>query len=225
MKPWISQFSFVLASASPRRRDLVKLLNIPFEITASGVDETLGPGETTPALVARLSRAKAAAAQTLEPDATIVAADTDVELDGTILGKPRDTDEARAMLLALRGRAHSVYGGMTVTHRAYQETRVVHSRVWMREYSEAEIDAYLATGDALDKAAAYGIQHPVFQPVAHIEGCFANVMGLALCHLHNLLAHHGSLPPPDIECHLHPEHDCTVVRLLSARENAAISLR
>jgi septum formation protein len=92
---------------------------------------------------------------------------------------------------------------------------VVHTRVWMRNYSDAEIEAYVATDDPLDKAAAYAVQHRVFQPVALAEGCFANVMGLALCHLHNALSEHYPLPEPAFECHLHPDKDCTIARLVA----------
>ncbi len=215
---------FLLASASPRRRELLRLLNLPFEVLPTDIDETPQPLETPTSLVMRLSRLKAKAARSHYPDMTVIAADTDVELDGAILGKPRDRQEARSMLRALRGRAHTVHGGITLAApnlalppgaRGGGETFVVHTRVWMRDYSEAEIEAYVATGDPLDKAAAYAVQHHVFRPVARVEGCFANVMGLALCRLHNALALHYPLREPCLECHLHPDTDCTVARLVA----------
>ncbi len=221
----MSQPNLLLASASPRRRELLRLLNAPYEACSTDIDETPRPGETAPDMVERLSRAKAEAASAEHPDRTVIACDTTVELDGAILGKPRDAEEARAMLRALRGRAHSVYGGMTIVNptrppahnRTGGEgtTLVVHTRVWMRDYTDAEIEAYIATGDPMDKAAAYGVQNPAFHPVARVEGCFANVMGLALCHLYNTLEQHYSLPEPCLVCQHHPDQDCTVAKLVA----------
>lgn len=215
---------FLLASASPRRRELLRLLNLPFEVSPTDIDETPHPLETPAGLVTRLSRLKAEAARSNYPDRTVIAADTDVELDGAILGKPRDGQEARAMLRALRGRTHTVHGGITLAmpdpsvpagEKGGAVTFAVHTRVWMRDYTDAEIEAYVATDDPLDKAAAYAVQHPVFRPVARVEGCFANVMGLALCRVHNALASHYPLLDPCLECHLHPDTDCTVARLVA----------
>jgi septum formation protein len=220
----MSQPEFLLASASPRRRQLLRLLNIQFEVMETDIDETPFPGESAPGLVTRLSRLKAQAAQAQYPDCIVIAADTDVELDGAILGKPRDQDDARAMLRGLRGREHSVYGGITIGDPTFHSqakgsrggmTLVVQTRVWMRDYSDTELENYVATGDPLDKAAAYAVQHPLFRPVARFEGCFANVMGLALCRLWQALAATHPLDDPCLECHLHPGKDCTVVRLVA----------
>ena len=204
----------VLASASPRRRDLFKLLSINFTSIATNSEEVRLPGEPAPDMVARLSQAKAVAAHTLFPDALVIAADTDVELDDAILGKPADAGEARAMLTALRGRDHFVYTGLTLADGATTATEVIHSRVWMRDYTDAELDAYVATGDPLDKAAGYAVQHQGFQPVARVEGCFANVMGLPLCRLYHALAHHTRMPPPSLPCLLHPEENCSIEKLV-----------
>lgn len=212
----MSQTKFLLASASPRRRELLRLLNVPYNVCSTDVDETPRVDETASALVVRLSRAKADAARAQYPDATIIACDTIVDLDGMILGKPRDKDQANAMLHALRGRAHSVYGGITVSNSHHTESQVTCTRVWMRDYSDAEIEAYIATGDPLDKAAAYAVQHQIFRPAAHIEGCFANIMGLALCHLYEMLARKNPMPAPALNCHQHPENNCTVARLVAA---------
>jgi septum formation protein len=211
----MSDRTLVLASASPRRRELLRLLNYPFETLSTNVDEAPEPGERARAMVERLSRAKAQAARRQRPAAVILALDTDVELDGTILGKPIDAANARAMLEALRGRAHSVYSAFTLAADTGLETRLVHTRVWMRQYSDAEIEAYVASGDPLDKAASYAVQHLSFRPVERVEGCFANVMGLPLCQLYHALARHVHLGEPQIECHRHPEQDCSVEYLVA----------
>lgn len=204
----------ILASASPRRRDLLKWLDIQFESISTDADETRIEHETAPAMVERLSRLKAQAAYARFPGALIIAADTDVERDGAILGKPRDAKEAREMLRALRNRAHSVFTGLTLADENACETELVYSRVFMREYSDAEIEAYIASGDPFDKAAGYAVQHQGFQPVARVEGCFANVMGLPLCRLYHALARHAQMPPPHLECIAHPEENCSVEKLV-----------
>lgn len=214
---------FLLASASPRRRELLRLLNFPFESTNSDIDETPLNGESASSLVSRLSRLKARAASQRFPECIVIAADTDGELDNTILGKPRDTNEARAMLHALRGRDHIVHGGITVSappppdsvdEMRRETTLVTLTRVWMREYTDAEVEAYVATGDPLDKAAGYAVQHRSFRPVDRVEGCYCNIMGMALCKLELVLAQDFSIPEPCLECHLHPAVDCTIPRLI-----------
>jgi MAF protein len=209
--------TLVLASASPRRRELLRLLGVPFVSGTTDADETRQPEESAPAMVERLSRLKARTAQadSHHSGALVIAADTDVELDGAILGKPRDEADARAMLHALRGRAHNVFTGVTLADGAELETELTHSRVWMREYSDAETDAYIASGDPFDKAAGYAVQHPAFKPVARVEGCYANVMGLPLCRLYHALARRIPMPPPTLECLLHPEVACSVEKRLA----------
>jgi len=180
----------VLASASPRRRELLAALGLPFVIAVAEVDECQQPGELPAALVQRLSRAKASAVALRHPDGVIVAADTVVVLDGAVLGKPADAEDAARMLRALRGRAHLVYSAVTALDATTgrEATELCESRVWMRDYGDAEIGAYVATSDPLDKAGAYAIQHRGFAPVARIEGCYASVMGLPLGHLARALA-------------------------------------
>lgn len=207
-----ANFFFVLASGSPRRREFLKLLDIPFIVAPQEIDETPRPAETPAALVQRLSRQKAAVVlpvlSTLRPpptsagafeplrQAVIIAADTVVVFGDKILGKPADTVQARQMLQALRRKSHQVYTSFTLAipaaaalalsvpaadgQRDVFVTRLHQSRVWMRPYSDAEIGAYIASGDPLDKAGAYGIQNETFAPVARLEGCFASVMGLPL---------------------------------------------
>lgn len=228
----------LLASASPRRRDLLKLLSLDFSSRAANVDEIPQRGETALELVTRLSRAKANAPT---PASTLViGADTAVEItvgpgyqssqtnnktgSHKILGKPRDVAEAIRMLKSLRGRSHLVHTGVTlldpeVPHDSKSnlpdQTFCITTRVWMRKYSDSEIDSYVSSGDALDKAAAYGVQNTQFRPVASVEGCFANVMGLPLCRLYHALANHVEMPYPQIECHLHPEVNCTIEKLIN----------
>jgi septum formation protein len=207
----------VLASASPRRRELLKLLNVPFESISTDADESRVDGESAPAMVERLSHLKADAAQKHCPDALIIAADTDVELDGIILGKPGDPIEADAMLRSLRCRTHNVFTGFTIADGVARETGLVHSRVLMRNYSDTEIETYIASGDPFDKAAGYAIQHPFFSPVELVEGCVANVMGMPLCRLYHALARHTDLPPPSLNCVSHPETNCSVAYLLKTK--------
>ena len=186
---------FILASQSPRRRQLLALLGYPFEAVVSGVDEDLhlDAGPATYVLRTAQQKAEAAAHLLPAPDAAaraiIIAADTTVALDGAILGKPADADEARRMLLSLRGRTHHVHTGMCLVEAGGgREVAAVHTTaVTMRDYSAAEIDAYVATGDPLDKAGAYAIQYASFSPVAALDGCYLNVVGLSLCGLILLL--------------------------------------
>ncbi len=168
----------ILASASPRRRELLGHLGLPFEVQPADVDETLRPGEAPATAVRRLATAKAA--MLAVPGAWVVGADTLVTADGGPLGKPSDAEEARAMLLRLRNRPHQVLTGVAVIGGG--KTLVSHTQtgVAMRGYTPEEIDAYIASGDPFDKAGAYAIQHPTFRPVKMINGCYCNVVGLPL---------------------------------------------
>jgi septum formation protein len=171
---------FVLASRSPRRRQLLAALGLEFTIDASDVDETPFPDESPAELVCRLCRVKAAAVAERHPDEVVLAADTLVVLEGSTLGKPADALEAVAMLTALRDRVHVVYTAVCVMNGQAAETRVSATDVKMRAYTDAEIEAYVETGDPLDKAGAYGIQDPQFAPVESWDGCYAAVMGLPM---------------------------------------------
>lgn len=202
--------SILLASASPRRRELLSLLGLTFSVVVADVDETDGDDESPPAMVQRLSRAKALAVAARHPQALIIAADTTVALDGESLGKPADPAEAKAMLLALRGRLHQVYSGLTAAQDSRILTDLVESDVWMRDYSDEEIARYVGSGDPLDKAGAYAVQHVGFHPAARVEGCFASVMGLPLCHLARVLARQGVAVPVDVPavCQAHTGLAC-----------------
>lgn len=204
-------FPLILASTSPRRRELLALFEMPFSVRSADVDEGRRPGETPAGLVQRLSRDKAAAVAGTVSAGLIVAADTVVVWRGRILGKPAGDNEARLILRRLRAEPHRVYSGLTVQDAASgrRVTRLNETRVWMRPYSDAEIDAYVASGDPLDKAGAYGIQHRGFRPVARIEGCFASVMGLPLADLAAALAEFGlTLSGLGQRCAAYTRHAC-----------------
>ena len=168
--------------------------NWTFTVSVSDVDESLRPGEPPSDYVLRLAEAKARVAEARAGSAdVIVAADTTVMDGDTLLGKPADAAEAVKMLRQLRGRVHRVYTGLAVlnvsTGQLLKDLCV--TEVPMRNYSDHEIDRYVQSGDPLDKAGAYAIQHDEFHPVAGLSGCFASVMGLPLCHLLRLLAKLG----------------------------------
>lgn len=193
--------SILLASQSPRRRELLARGGWIFETGAADLDETRMPGELPRDYVQRLASEKARAMRTrANHNQLIIGADTAVVIDGDVLGKPAGEQEAREMLLRLRGRIHQVYTGVAV-YRVSDDTIntiVVITDVPMRAYTEQEIDCYVKTGDPLDKAGAYGIQDPVFQPVARMEGCYASVMGLPLCSIGFLLSKAGLAPGSDL---------------------------
>ena len=204
----------VLASASPRRRKLFSLLKVPFVTAAAYVDEESEEGESPQEMVCRLSLDKAKAMALSYPGGLIVGADTIVVFDDEVLGKPADEAEAVAMLRRLRGRKHIVLSGVTVHHPASGRaiTELAESAVWMRAYTDEEVTGYAASGDPLDKAGAYAIQHQNFSPVKRIEGCYASVMGLPLCHLARALAQLGLTLPVDVPqvCQDFTGHRCLV---------------
>jgi len=191
----------ILASRSPRRRELLLALELPFVVQVAAVDEAQAEGEPPPDLVQRLSHAKADAIGRVHAEGTIViGADTVVVLDGMVLGKPRDAEDAQQMLRALRGRSHLVYSAVTVLESVTgrQMLEVCESRVWMRDYSDTELAVYVASGDPMDKAGSYAIQHRGFAPVVRIEGCYASVMGLPLGQVARALSALGMVVPVDV---------------------------
>ena len=204
----------VLASASPRRRELFSILEAPFTVAAADVDEEIEEGESPQEMVCRLSLVKARAVALSHNGDLIVAADTIVVLDGDVLGKPADEAEAVAMLRRLRGRKHIVLSGVTAYQPASGRaiTELAESAVWMRAYTDEEAARYAASGDPLDKAGAYAIQHQSFSPVERIGGCYASVMGLPLCHLARALAQLGLTLPVDVPqaCRGFTGHRCLV---------------
>lgn len=202
----------VLASGSPRRRQLLPLLGLPFVVKAIDVDERILDGEPPTELVLRISRAKAFAVNEARPDELVVAADTVVVLDGEVLGKPADPGEATRMLQQLRGRQHKVYSGVSLWHAASRQmiSELSESTVWMRDYTDDEIASYVESGDPLDKAGAYAIQHLRFDPVSRVEGCWLTVMGFPLCHLRRALTSFGAVVPSNVPsaCQAFSQRDC-----------------
>jgi len=180
----------ILASASPRRQALIHLLGYPVEVRVADVDE-LSVTDPDPARnVVATARLKAdAVAATVSGAAVIIAADTEVVLDGLLLGKPADPADATRMLRWLRNRTHQVHTGIVVWRRpnGAMAMAVSTTDVTMRDYSDAEIAAYVASGDPLDKAGAYAIQSTSFRPVARLDGCYTGVVGFSLCRLSQAL--------------------------------------
>jgi MAF protein len=204
-----------LASNSPRRRQLISLGGWMFHVTPVEVDETPLADEVPSAYVTRLATAKAlAASKTLRPDSVIVAADTTVADGNQILGKPNDATEAVHMLQRLRGHTHQVFTAIAILAYGSKDPiiDVCMTQVPMRDYSNEEIFAYVATGDPFDKAGAYAIQHPRFRPVASMDGCYANVVGLPLCHLTRTLEKNGVVARADVprNCQRTLQYDCPV---------------
>lgn len=185
----------ILASGSPRRLEILGWLCQGFDVVPSSVNEDERPrsGEEPRDVALRLARAKAQAVASLYPEALVLGADTIVVLDRIILGKPVDHDHAVAMLRRLRGQRHVVVTGMALIakQRAHQSTSTVATTVLFRPYSDEEIDRYVASGDPMDKAGAYGIQSESFRPQARVEGCLLNVIGLPLCEVARLLGEAG----------------------------------
>ena len=184
--------NLILASNSPRRRQLLDLLGIDFQVVPANVDETPYHEEPAVDYVLRLAAEKATwVRDNIEPNAVIIAADTTVTDNGQILGKPRSEAEASDMLKQLRGRVHQVYSGVAIVSNGNLSTVSVGTDVPMRRYSDDEIQRYIDTGDPLDKAGAYAIQHADFHPVEELRGCYTNVMGLPLCHLTKIMLSHN----------------------------------
>jgi septum formation protein len=180
-----------LASGSPRRRELLTQIAVPFLTQIAPIDENALPGETPIAYVERLARAKAQAglaALSDTADAVVLGADTAVVLDGRILGKPADRDDALATLSALSGRSHQVLTAVALVSRERLESRVVTSQVTFRALSQAEIEAYWASGEPQDKAGCYGIQGLAAVFVSQLQGSYSAVVGLPLCETAALLA-------------------------------------
>ncbi len=184
----------ILASASARRAEILRDAGFHFTMLSSAIDETPYPGESPQDLVQRLANAKAdlVAARAVGPS-IIIAADTEVTLDGHIFGKPRSSDEARRMLEKLSGRTHAVLTGVALIRLPDAEriTFVESTLVHFATLSPEEITQYLATGEAHDKAGAYAIQGRAGRYIPRIEGCYFNVVGLPLARLQHALTQLG----------------------------------
>ncbi|MBG0839189.1 MULTISPECIES: Maf family protein [Pseudomonadaceae] len=183
-----------LASASPRRRELLAQIAVPCVTQIASIDETPLPDEPPAAYVERLAREKARAGLLAlggRDDAVVLGADTAVVLDGRILGKPADLNESRAMLQALSGRSHQVLTAVALVGGGREAARVVSSDVSFRPISEAEIEAYWASGEPCDKAGSYGIQGLAAVFVNQLQGSYSAVVGLPLCETAELLGEFG----------------------------------
>jgi MAF protein len=203
----------VLASGSPRRRQLLSLAGWKFSVAAADVDESQYPNEIPSDYVLRLAETKARATKA-DDDQIILAADTTVVDGMDILGKPKDRAEAIAMLTRLRGHAHQVYTGIALLRLSdgLLLKDLCITDVPMRDYSDEEVIAYVQTGDPLDKAGAYAIQHPQFHPVADLDGCYASVMGLPMCHVILLMRKMDIQPKAEVfaGCETLLEYQCPV---------------
>lgn len=180
----------VLASSSPRRQQLIQLMQLPLRIQVAEVDErTIVIADPSENAVRTAELKARAVANKLDVATWVIGSDTNVALDGKIFYKPEDARDARTMLQQLRGNIHQVHTGIFIVHSQTGESAeiVSTSHVQMRDYTDSEIDAYIATGDPFDKAGGYSIQHPLFAPVVAIDGCYSGVVGLSLCALQTLL--------------------------------------
>ena len=191
--PSSRQPGLVLASTSPRRRELLSQMGLEFSVVAPDVAEDPKDGESPGEMVERLALTKARGGAESRTSGLVVGADSTVVLDGEALGKPRDPAEATDMLSRLKNREHQVVTGVAVVDAGCGSERVASmvSYVAMRDYSEEEVKAYVASGEPMDKAGAYAVQDPAFRPAARVDGCYTNVVGLPLCTLTDLLADAG----------------------------------
>lgn len=181
----------ILASQSPRRRELLSMLGLDFTIMTADIDETMDPALSVEDAVAEVCRKKAAAVGEKHPGDLIIAADTIVVLENKVLGKPHTEDEARDMLRSLSGRHHTVMTAFCLWKNGKADTHVEKTHVHFRALTDAEIHAYIATGSPMDKAGAYGIQDQAGIFVQALEGDYYNVMGLPVCALAGCLRDFG----------------------------------
>lgn len=216
-----------LASGSPRRGEMLAWSGFDFTTCPVDIDESWTAGEPPHQYVARLAETKARAAvhQFAHIGADFyLAADTTVADGAEVLGKPSDEADARRMLVQLRGRAHEVFTALALYRAADGRWAFdrCHSWVTMRDYADEELEAYIRSGDPLDKAGAYAIQHAGFHPVIGFNGCFANVMGLPLCHLVRNMRKFGIESPIDtaLSCQQHLAYNCLVTRAVLAGQDA-----
>lgn len=177
----------ILASASPRRAELLAAAGFVFTVDTADLDETPLPAEAPERYVARLAEAKARAVAARHRDGVVLGADTTVVVDGAILGKPTDAPDAAAMLARLQGGAHQVLTGVALVAGAWSTVAVARTDVWFAPMSRLEIADYVASGEPMDKAGAYGIQGRASRFVTRIDGSYGNVVGLPVALVHTLL--------------------------------------
>ncbi len=191
----------LLASTSPRRRELLALLGVPFDVVEPQFEERLVPGLSPAELVKDFAAGKARSCAERHPEAWVLGSDTVIVVDDVVLGKPADGADAERMLRLLRGREHRILTAVALHRRAdgRDETGVAAVRVWMKPFTEAELAAYLRTGESLGKAGAYSIQGEGGRLIARIEGDFTAAVGLPLKLTAELLAKVGVSVPVDVE--------------------------
>lgn len=213
----------LLASGSPRRRDLLRRLVPDFEFAASGVSEDISAPPTE--LVRLLAERKARALLANLKEGLVIGADTAIDLDGDEVGKPADPSDAGRILRRLRGRDHSVVTGIFVVDARTGRSRVssVSTIVRMRNYSESEIRDYVASGEPMDKAGAYAIQGLGGEMVESIDGCYFNVIGLPLCEACRLLRFFGLEAPSEEACRLPGGEPCPRLIERSAKRREDVS--
>lgn len=212
----MTQPRLILASNSPRRRQMLAWTGWAFETDAADLNEDPLPGEPPGEYVSRLAgeKARTVAQRYAGEPVFILAADTTVADGPDLLGKPANAHEARSMLRRLRGRTHQVYTAlalMDVQNAVLMQDLCV-CQVSMRPYSDAEIEDYIQSGDPFDKAGGYAIQHADFLPVVDFGGCFASVMGLPLCHLQRIAARVNVVPPQNVprNCQNNLNYSCPI---------------
>jgi septum formation protein len=188
--------TYILASSSPRRRELLSSIGLSFEVRPSHVPEVHAQGEAPEEYVARLSRDKAHALAAMHPESWVIAADTTVVLEDELLEKPVDAADAERMLGLIAGRTHTVYTGVTLENvsREWRETRVAESEVRMLPLTPEDIRWYVTTGEPLDKAGAYAVQGIGAMFIESIHGSYSNVVGLPLATLFQMLRRAGLNP-------------------------------
>ena len=189
----VSEANIILASGSQRRREIIGALDAAVEIVPSGIGErSASPDEQAEDYVASIAASKARAVTSFRHSSELViGADTSVVLDELVLGKPEDEAEAWAMLTALRGRQHRVITAVNVSCDGIRASSVTSSDVAMREYSDAEMEAFIESGEPFDKAGGYAIQDESFAPVSKFSGCYLNVVGFPLCEVTRLMSEVG----------------------------------
>lgn len=209
-----------MASNSPRRRQLLTLGGWTFEVYPADIDESQRLDELPVDYVMRLAETKARVVASFYPKCLVLAADTIVVDGEDVLGKPANPAEAQAILQRLRGHVHQVYTVIALLRPADQRlvTDLCDTPVPMRAYTDGEIQNYVASGDPMDKAGAYAIQHPGFRPVEALAGCYASVMGLPLCHLVRSLRRFRITSPVDVPavCQAALNYACSVYRSILA---------
>jgi septum formation protein len=203
---------------------MISWLGWSFKTAPANIDESIRPGEQPLEHVRRLALEKChVEIASAQPGEIVIAADTIVVLDDSILGKPLDEQDAFVMLKSLRNRTHQVITAITLRQVGASETLRDYcvSNVKMRDYTDPEIETYIMSGDPLDKAGGYAIQNAAFHPVIDFTGCFAGVMGMPLCHLERTLRRMAGYQPADLAaiCQNNLDYACPIIRRVMAGEN------